>query len=145
VIVYFDSSSIVKWFFDEPNTELAREIRDKANLVFTSIVSFPEVMSAIYRARREGRCSKSDMELVRGEFSRIWPGFHWIRVNDILIQQAGQLIFRYGLRGYDSIHLASGLALKAEDDGIEVFFSCFDRNLNRAALKEGLAIHREIG
>ena len=37
-----------------------------------------EVMSAIYRAWREDRCSKSDMELVRGEFLRIWPDFQWI-------------------------------------------------------------------
>jgi hypothetical protein len=26
----------------------------------------------------------------------------------------------------------------------EVFFSCFDRRLNHAAGKEGLAIHREV-
>ena len=145
MIAYFDSSSIVKWFFDEPHMDLSRTIRNMASLVFTSIVCFPEVMSAIYRARKEGRCSKVDMEVVREEFLRIWPGFHWVRVNETLIQQTGQLIFRHGLRGYDSIHLASALALKEEGEGIDVFFSCFDRNLNRAALKEGLPIHEEIG
>jgi len=144
VIVYFDSSSIVKWFFDEPNMELARDIRDKADFVFTSLVSFPEVMSTIYRARKEGRCSKSDMALVRDEFVRISPGFGWVRLSETLIQQAGQLIFKYGLRGYDSIHLASALLLKEEGGKIDPFFSCFDRNLNRAALKEGLRIHREL-
>jgi len=122
VIVYFDSSSIVKWFFDEPNMDLARDIRDKANFLLTSIVSFPEVISAIHRAMREGRCSKSDMELVHTEFLRVWPGFQWVAVNERLIQGTGRLIFRYGLKGYDSIHLASALLLKEEDKELEVFF-----------------------
>lgn len=145
MIAYFDSSSIVKWFFDEPNMDLARGIKDKASLAFTSIVSFPEVMSAVYRAMREGRCSRADMQLVRGEFLRVWPDFQWVRVSEGLIQRAEQLIFRYGLKGYDSMHLASALVLKEEGDEIDLFFSCFDRNLNHAALKEGLEIHQKIG
>jgi len=144
VIAYFDSSSIVKWFFDEPNSDLARGMRDKACLVFTSIVSYPGVMSAPYRAMREGRCSTSDMELVREEFLRIWPGFHWVQVSERLIQQAGQLIFKYGLKGYDSVHPASALVLKEEADEVGLFFSCFDRNLNRAAFEEGLEIHQDL-
>ncbi len=144
MIVYFDSSSIVKWFFDEPNADLARGIRERADFVFTSVVSFPEVISAMYRAMKEGRCSKSDMELVREEFLRIWPDFRWIRVSERLIQQAGQLIFRHGLRAYDSIHLASALVLKEEGEALDLFFSCFDRNLNLAASREDFAIHEEI-
>jgi hypothetical protein len=41
------------------------------------------------------------------------------------------------------MHLASALTLKEEGQGIDMFFSCFDRNLNRAALKEGFEIHQE--
>jgi len=143
VITYFDSSSIVKWFFDEPLMGLSRGMKDKAEMSFTSVISLPEVMSAFNRAWRERRCSKSDMELVRSEFLRVWPGLHRIRANEALILQAGQLIFLHNLKGFDAVHLASALSLKEQIDGIELFFSCFDTNLNRAAQKEGFTIHQE--
>ncbi len=143
MIVYFDSSSIVKWFFDEPFVELARGIRDKAEMLFTSLISFPDVMSALNRAGREGRCSKSDMELVRGEFLKIWPGIHWIKASEALMRQAGQLIFWHNLKGFDAVHLASALLLKEEAEEIGLFFSCFDKNLNQAAQKEGFIVHQE--
>jgi predicted nucleic acid-binding protein len=144
MIAYFDSSSIVKWFFDEPHMDLSRDVRDKTEIVFTSLFSFPEVTSAIYRASREGRCSKPDMELIRDEFFRIWPHFQWVKATGALMQQAGQLIFRHGLRGYDAVHLASALLINTEAKEFDLFFSCFDRNLNKAAQKEGLEIHAEI-
>ena len=141
MIAYFDSSSIVKWFFDEPFTELAKDIKDKAKIVVTSLLAFPEVLSAINRACREGRCLESEMELVRNEFLFIWPNFQWIRVNEDLMQQAGELIFKHNLRGFDAVHLASALLLKQEGRGIDLFFSCFDQHLNQAARKEGLLTH----
>ncbi|MBW1677723.1 MAG: type II toxin-antitoxin system VapC family toxin [Deltaproteobacteria bacterium] len=141
MIAYFDSSSIVKWFFDEPLTELARDIKNKAKIVVTSLLAFPEVLSAINCACREGRCLKSEMELVRTEFLRIWPNFQWLRVNEELMQQAGELIFRHSLRGFDAVHLASALLLKQQGGAIDIFFSCFDHNLNRAARKEGFLTH----
>ena len=142
MIAYFDSSSIVKWFFDEPFTQLAGDIKDKAEIVVTSLIAFPEVLSAINRACKEGRCLKSEMELVRNEFLRIWPNFQWIKVNEELMQQAGELIFKYGLRGFDAVHLASGLLLKQQGRAIDLFFSCFDHNLNRAARDEGFLTHQ---
>ncbi len=41
MIVYFDSSSIVKWFFDEPFEDLAREAKEKASVAVTSLIAFP--------------------------------------------------------------------------------------------------------
>ncbi|MBW2195222.1 MAG: type II toxin-antitoxin system VapC family toxin [Deltaproteobacteria bacterium] len=138
MIAYFDSSSIVKWFFDEHFAGLARGTKNEAKIVLTSLIAFPEVLSAINRACGEGRCAKSEMGVVRNEFLRIWPQFQWIRVNEEIIQQAGELIFEHNLRGFDAVHLASALLLKQEDGEIDLFFSCFDHNLNRAAREEGL-------
>lgn len=141
MIAYFDSSSIVRWFFDEPSMDLARGVKDRADISFTSLLAFPEVMSAINRAYKSGRCSNSDKNLIKEEFLRIWPNFQRIDVNDGLVQHAGSLIFNYGLRGFDAVHLASALLLRQEGEGIQIFFSCFDNNLNRAALKEGFETH----
>jgi predicted nucleic acid-binding protein len=141
VIAYFDSSSIVKWFFDEPHMHLARNTRDETEMAFTSLVSFPEVMSAFNRAWKEKRCSKADAEKVRKELIRIWPAFHWVKPDAALMDQAGQLVFKHNLKGMDALHLASALLLKREGEGAEVFFSCFDQRLNPAARKEGLLVH----
>jgi predicted nucleic acid-binding protein len=144
VIAYFDSSSIVKWFFDEQYSELTRSMKDETDIAFTSILSYPEVLSAFNRARREGRCKKSDMEIIRIEFQRIWNDFQWIKVNEKLINSTMELIFKHSLRGYDAVHLASALILKKESEISDLYFSCFDRTLNRAAKKEGLLIHNSI-
>ena len=141
MIAYFDSSSIVKWFFDEPYMDSARTIRDETEIAFTSLVSFPEVMSAFHRAWKEKRCSRADVEKVRKELIRIWPGFHWIRPDAELTEHAGQLVFKHDLKGMDALHLASALLLKREGEGEEVFFSCFDQRLNHAAGKERLLTH----
>lgn len=144
MIAYFDSSSIVKWFFDEQYSELTRSMKDETDIAFTSILSYPEVLSAFNRARREGRCKKSDMEIIRIEFQRIWNDFQWIKVNEKLINSTMELIFKHSLRGYDAVHLASALILKKESEISDLYFSCFDRTLNRAAKKEGLLIHNSI-
>ena len=144
MIAYFDSSSIVKWFFDEPFMELARDIKDKAGSIFTSLISFPEVLSAFNRAWKDGRCLKPEMELVRDEFMRIWPDFRWIKIDERLIVRTENLIFRYNLKGFDAVHMASAILLMKESAGIELFFSSFDKNLNRAAQKEGFLIHEKF-
>ena len=141
MIVYFDSSSIVKWFFDEPYSDLARNIRNEASIAFTSLVSFPEVASAVSRAGTENRCSKAEGKLVWAEFLRIWPDFKWIKLSEHLVLNTSELIFKYGLSGYDAVHLASALLLKNQGEDIDLRFSCFDNNLNRAAQQEGLTVH----
>ncbi len=141
MIVYFDSSSIVKWFIDEEKMALSRKIRDKAGISLTSPIAFPEVMSAFHRAGKEKYCSTTDLKLIREEFSLIWPNFQLVEINAFLIQQAGNLVFTHGLKGYDSVHLASALTLKNTEEKIDTFFSCFDSKLNRAAEKEGLIVH----
>ena len=144
MIAYFDSSSIVKWFFDEPCSDLARSVKDETDIAFTSILSYTEVISAFNRAGREGRCNKTDMKTIINEFQRIWNGFRWIKVNEKMIYRTRELIYAHGLRGYDAIQLASALILYEEGEGSDLFFSCFDRVLNRAAKKEGFSTHKAI-
>jgi len=62
------------------------------------------------------------MEIVQGEFVRIWRDFRWIKPNEVLILNTRELIFSHGLRGYDAVHLASSLLLKEESDGMDIFF-----------------------
>ena len=143
MIVYFDSSSIVKWFFDESHAVASRNVRDQAEAVVTSPLSYPEVMSAIRRAGADGRCTRNDAKFLREEFHSVWKDFHLVRIEEPLIQRAGDLVFQYKLKGYDAMHLASALALTGSGTKIALFFSSFDRNLNHAAKEEGFKVHSE--
>ncbi|MBW2369209.1 MAG: type II toxin-antitoxin system VapC family toxin [Deltaproteobacteria bacterium] len=137
MIAYFDSSSIVKWFFDEIDSDLARNTKDHADFSATSEIAYPEVMSAIHRAYREGCTTKEDMVQARDEMERIWPDFILIKISEKIIKQAGQLIFKHGLRGFDSIHMSSAMSLRQNNTtDIDIIFSCFDNRLNQAAQAE---------
>lgn len=140
MISYFDSSSIVKWFFDEPGSEASRVAKDSAAIAFTSMISFPEVMSAFNRAFLENRCIKSELDQIRDEFLRVWPNFKKIKMSESLVFHAGRLVFTHNLRGFDALHLAAALLLKENHDG-ETLFSCFDNRLNHAARSEGFVTH----
>ncbi len=46
---------------------------------------------------------------------------------------------RYPLKGFDSIHLSSASILKDLNEN-DLYFACFDHNLNNAAMCEGFDI-----
>lgn len=144
MITYFDTSSMVKWLFEETDSELAADARDKAAFAVTSLMAYPEVLSAIRRANQEGRCSESEMAFAIEEFMEVWNDMAWIPPFKKLIFGTQLLIFDHDLRGYDAVHLASALAFKREAE-TEVLFSCFDRKLNQAAKAKGLHVHEELG
>ncbi|MDO8753040.1 MAG: type II toxin-antitoxin system VapC family toxin [Anaerolineales bacterium] len=56
-----------------------------------------------------------------------------------VVRTAGDLAEVYGLRGFDSIHLASALWLK-EKTSMPLHFAVFDQRLKVAAERAGLAV-----
>jgi len=47
---------------------------------------------------------------------------------------------RLRVEGFDAIHLSALKFLKNRDNNITVAFSCFDKELNRAAALEGFTV-----
>jgi uncharacterized protein len=64
------------------------------------------------------------------------PRFLPIRVTTDILDQDAALASRHPLRAYDAVQLASVLAARAVDDGINTF-ACFDGDLRAAAQAEG--------
>jgi len=54
--------------------------------------------------------------------------------------EAGRLAAKYGLRGFDAIHLSSAMTIASAPAGPDVLFSSFDAALNRAAAGERLQV-----
>jgi len=136
VILYLDTSSLVKLYVSEDGSDEARRLVAEASLVATSIVAYPEARSAFARLRRERAVTVREAELLKADLENDWQHYLALDVSEPIWRRAGDLAERHALRGFDSLHLASFLSLVSADLGETVQFSAFDERLNAAALVE---------
>lgn len=137
MIMYLDTSSLVKLYVEELHSEdVSKWVKD-AEIVATCRVAFPETLSALHRRYRAGDVEKRAFAgLVEG-FIDDWKSFAAI---DFEEQVAGKLAIKHGLRGFDAIHLSSAGLLKSRLGKTPMFFSSFDEQLNRAARAERMVV-----
>jgi predicted nucleic acid-binding protein len=57
--VYFDTSALIKLIFDEPGSELAAELWDRADILVSSQLVYPEARAALAAATRTRRIEES--------------------------------------------------------------------------------------
>jgi predicted nucleic acid-binding protein len=72
--------------------------------------------------------SKADLQTLRETFAVIDPG--------AVLDTAADTAERYALRAYDAVHLATALAVTAND----LVFVCWDADLSAAAVRAGLTV-----
>jgi predicted nucleic acid-binding protein len=132
VTLYLDTSSLVKLYVAEPGSEDVRAHVNRATIVATSMVAYPETRAALARRRRERALNPTTFAAAKRKLEDDWPKYLVVHVSDSLCREAGALAERYALRGYDSLHLASFLEL-ARQAGADTDFSSFDDRLTRAA------------
>jgi predicted nucleic acid-binding protein len=133
VILYLDTSSLVKLYVVEPGSEEVRRLVDRAELVSTSVVAYPEACAAFARRHREKSLTPAGHRRARAAFEADWPRLVALEVADPLARRAGHLAERHRLRGFDALHLASYLTVVEEFAGEKVHFSAADQALVRAA------------
>lgn len=141
--LYLDSSALVKIFVQEPESAEVRELTEGTEALATSLVSRAEVESALAKGVRMGSLKPREGQSVRDAFLRRWRNLQRLPVTEPLTARAGRLIWTFGLRGYDSIQLASALSWQ-EILASPVTFACFDRRLSAAAASAGLTPFPEI-
>jgi len=137
VLLYLDTSSLVKLFIEEAFSEAVREWTEAAEAVLTCRVAYPEALSAFRRRRHEGAIRVEDYRRLLAAFERQWPDFASLEFDEI---HAGRLVLKHRLRGFDAVHLASASAVRSAAPAGTVAFSSFDKALTRAAAKEGLTV-----
>ncbi len=133
MILYLDTSSLVKLYLEEDGRQAVRSLVDRAAVVATSVIAYPEARSAFARLRREDVLTAGDLARVKGDFERDWSSLLRLHVTEKIWRHAGELTEIHSLRGFDSLHLASYLALIDLDLTQRVEFSAFDNRLNDAA------------
>jgi len=137
VILYLDTSSLVKLYVAEAHSGLVKTWAEEAEIIATCRVAYPEMMSALNRRFKAGDLEKKDYDLLVKAFSEEWRRFAVIDFDEIA---AGRLAAAYGLRGFDAVHLSSAGLLRSSGNAPAVAFSSFDEKLNHAAAAEKFAV-----
>lgn len=140
MMLYVDTSALVKLYVEEPLSQELSYAVDEAEAVATSLLAYTEAMAAFARARREVRLSPQEYRRVVDAFEEDWSRYITVEVTDRLVKTAGHLAASRALRGYDALHLASALTLR-ERVPSSMMFVAFDRALSVAAKRESLRIH----
>jgi uncharacterized protein len=133
VILYLDTSSLVKLYVDEPGSDAVRRLVEAAEIVTASVVAYPESRAALARRRRERSLSAVAHRRARTALDADWPRVLALDVSSALARSAGDLADRHRLRGFDALHLASYLVVAREFPEENVVFSSADKALERAA------------
>lgn len=139
MIVYIDTSNLVKLYVDETGSGKIKDTVQNATVLSTSKVAYAEARAAFARKQRENGFSIGILRKIVEGFNRDWESYFVIEVTDGLIRFAGDIAEKYILRGFDSIHLASAINLKSKIR-TEIYFSSNDARLNQAAEKEGITV-----
>jgi predicted nucleic acid-binding protein len=137
LILYVDTSALVKLYVREPDSRGTLERVGSASVVATSRVAYPEARAALARRRREGGISRAAHARSVSALDKDFPRFVVVELTEKVGVAAGDLADRRSLRGFDAIHLASALELEALTGELEAFL-CFDNRLRDAARAEGL-------
>lgn len=137
MILYLDTSSLVKAYLDEPCSDDVEAWIDAAEAVATSRVTYPEIASALARRRANGALSSRDVRLSLDDLEDSWERY---LIVDLAERRAARLAVTHVLRGIDAIHLAAAVTLRDAVGTDGLAFSSFDRRLAQAAAGEGLIV-----
>ena len=139
MILYFDSSALVKRYVEEQGTSDVLGWMDASDLNGTVLVTRAEVAAAITRAKRMRYVSREETRKFLDTFHREWSNFQRLPVTELLVARADALACEHNLRGYVAIHLASALTWQELLD-LPVTVVTYDMELAAAAQASGLLV-----
>jgi predicted nucleic acid-binding protein len=139
MILYVDTSALVKKYIQEEGTDLVLSWLDEADMIGTALVTRVELAATLTRAVKASRLSAAGVQDTLKDFRSDWEDFHRVAVDEALVAYADSLACEHGLRGYDAIHLACALTWK-NVLRVSVTLITFDGELRGAALQVGLAV-----
>ena len=137
MIVYADTSALVKLFVTEKGSETTRAMLRRAWAMGTGLLTRAELGAALARGARRGLLSPPEALEARRLVEVVWPTWVHIAADESLVGRAEAVAWEYGLRGYDAIHLASALFWQ-ERIAHPIVLATFDRELWEAAPRAGL-------
>ncbi len=141
MILYVDTSALVKLYVAEAGTLAVRKAVSEAEAVATVSLAYAEMRAAFARMLRLRRIDVDGLARAKRAFESDFKRLLRIAADEPLVRRAGDLAEELRLRGYDALHLAAAERLRAE--ARRAFgFACFDDDLARAAATLGFGLLR---
>ena len=137
MILYLDASALVKRYIAEAGSAEVGTAVSQAATTGTSLVSRAEVAAALGKAVRVKALTQEEAFSVLQVFRSDWVDLVRIQLTEVVVARADSLARDHGLRGYDAVQLASGLAWQ-DALGEQVTMATFDKHLWTVAESVGL-------
>lgn len=137
MIIYFDTSALLKQYVYESGSEDVIKLLGTANSVGTNLLTYVEMASALTRAVRMKLIPNDEARATWNDFLADWELLVRLDISEQITKRAAALAWEYGLRGYDAMHFASALAWQEAIDA-PVTLATYDRELWSAAQKAGM-------
>jgi predicted nucleic acid-binding protein len=137
VILYLDTSALIKLYIQETDSERVKALVARASALTTSVVAYAEARATFARRHRERRATSVEHAALLHRFEADWRALVAVNVTAAIAHAAGAMAERFGLRGFDAIHLATFEQILARAGDDEVTFSAADDRLVRAARRLG--------
>jgi predicted nucleic acid-binding protein len=132
MILYLDSSALVKRYIAEDGSEHVKEWISDAEMPVTAFITRVEVAAAIARSEQTKVISKEAAEAALLKFRSEWDNIQRLPITENTVIRGDFLACQFHLRGYDAIHLACA-AIWQETLGLPVALATFDQQLAKAA------------
>gem|GEM_PF-84922 len=107
MILYLDSSALVRKYVAEPGSRAVVQAIAGAQVAGTVVMARAKVAAAFAKAVRVGTLAQAEAESCLDRLRQKWPALARIRVTEATAARADQFAWRYHLRGYDAVHLAA--------------------------------------
>jgi predicted nucleic acid-binding protein len=145
-IYYIEPSALVKYYVTEPGSIWVQALMDtEDNVLVTAEITIAEVSAALAVIARVGRISRRQRDELWGKFKRdLLTRYEFLPTHRTIISHAAELCQKHPLRGFDAIHLASGLQLQEtlaqQEEGLAITCVSGDDTLVTAGQSEGLTV-----
>jgi predicted nucleic acid-binding protein len=139
VILYCDTSALMKLYAHEQHSDAVRAAVTQAAATMVSTLTWVEVHSAFSLKQRTEQVTEIQVAKGLARLTKEWDNFTRIAVDPALVVDAAKLAVQFGLRAYDSVQLASAHHAHLQV-GAVLSFLCFDKQLNTAAQSLGLSV-----
>ena len=139
MILYLDTSALVKRFVLEEGSTDVNTLISTADLVGSSLITQVEMAAALGKAARMQWIDQLAAETAYRDFINQWQYFTRLLISQVLIERASLLSLQFGLRGYDATHLASDKFWQESLDE-EILLATYDKELWTVAQMIGLHI-----
>lgn len=139
MILFCDTSALMKAYAKEEHSERVRKLIKEAASCFVSLITWAEMCAAFGLKERTQQITSTEVAAGLERLNNEWSSFGKIDVDAALVTDAGELAVRFGLRAYDSVQLASAQRVHRQL-GNNLVFCCFDKQLNTAAAALGIPV-----